>query len=345
MFIPSLSGPLKLEDVKHSLEASGVRVYQKSSRQGEVMSIKVSPFKGKKRCVSSSTRDVELTQDCPCSGPFCGTPLGCVVFGRFGVSASCSLGYILHRHNNYLLNAEKSSCALRFWLSALSYFSPNLNLEKSVIHYVDVTYQFKHPNIDFFSNKIGEAFILNNKGGKNILIDYFRGNIMGEQSKTRRWSGYDKYREVLERDGLKVEDLKGVYRVTERVFSRDPAFPSLFESALEFSQKGLLNLIKQRWDGLPVNIDDSINVSSLISKFGHQAVAQALFYYKFPEKKEEILGAMEDKNKRKNFRKYYKRKILPIVQEVQCQPEKTFVISIPDEEEFNTRWREKIYYI
>jgi len=335
---------MNLREVLNILERSGVKPSVTYNRSGQPSSIKVSPCAGRKKRRLPNHKDSELSRDCPVSGPFAGVPLGFAVFKKNGVEACTALGYILHGHNNYLLSAQSSSVAFNLWLSALSYFCGCGDIEDFDVKYMDVTYQFKCPDIPDFSRRVGDAMRLRGKCGKKVLLDCFRGNIMGEQSRTRRWSGYDKFREVQERDGVEVDGLRGVYRITERVYARDPVFPSLMADKALFSQEGLLNVLRERWDGLQVNVGDGVNVRTLIEEFGHQRVAQALYYHADPSNRDCIIQAMTEPSDLKNFKDYYKRRILPVIERMESQKE-SFSIRIPEAKDFVELWDDGIYYM
>lgn len=185
---------------------------------------------------------------------------------------------------------------------------------------------------------------LRGKCGKKVLLDCFRGNIMGEQSRTRRWSGYDKFREVQERDGVEVDGLRGVYRITERVYARDPVFPSLMSGRASFSQEGLLEVLRERWDGLQVNVGDGVNIRTLLEEFGHQRVAQALYYNADPGNRDCMIQAMIEPSELKNFKDYYRRRILPVIERIESQKD-SFLIRIPEAKDFVELWDDGIYYM
>ena len=319
---------VELSEIKDRLRDVGCRVYDHKNSFGDT---------------------VFLQTKCPKNNFWSGNVLTHVSakINKKYAQATVNLGTIIRGHNVFMDNAEISSQALREWVFKLTDALPGIDVYKIRIEFIDVTYQFKGPESESFISDIS----INLASSRGVVYkDLKSRSLYGKERSTLFWSIYDKSKREELKGNFDIipEEFRPLYRITERVYRKDPLFPTAFSdiNCFMFCQKGLIDIISRRWDGLRCGAKDSYDLSGLpltqlLNEYRPGLLAEAIQYLQNPELYYMMLRSLEDKNSEKNYRARFSKVVKPCMERImESMPKTTFTLKIPPYDELISMWRE-----
>lgn len=290
----------------------------------------------------------DCPMDSPLKGSFAKRRFGGITFCESYAHTKTTLGYFMRGHNALMDNAKYSTDALQEYSNAIQDYFPFLESQPKISR-IDITYQFQLP---FYKNIFPQLFgLMQEDYGPRATVYMLANGIVGRQNRNRSWSIYGKYQQMLETGQSPVTELKDVVRITEEV--RKTSFNKRIwsnlwdnEGNMEINQKGIIQLLKDRWEKYIIMPSGKLNIQDLLSKFPKRQndVITYCYIMQNPEHFSLYTEHLEQTKGRKNAHKYFNIHFSDI--EKECKNlSRAFSITIPDEKVFlSSNWT-PCYYL